>query len=388
MQLSHQQNQALDAIGRWMKTDDPVFYLAGFAGTGKTTLAKYVQSGKTIFAAFTGKAAYVLKQKGCEAFTIHQLIYQPKERSRERLLALQTKLANTTDEVEIKKLEADIAFEHKKLNSPNFVLNPDSPIKEADLLVIDECSMVSHQMAEDLMSFGTKILALGDPAQLPPVFGSGFLAGRSPDISLTEIHRQALENPILRIATGLRNRQLPAIDNDMVVPWGSIEPEEALTFEQILVGRNRTRKAANDRVRGLKGIADSDIPVSGDRLVCLRNDHEVGLLNGSTWTVDECYDPGDEFIDLIVTDGAETLAVQAHKHHFMVKDDRPLPFWIRKEAQEFDFGYALTVHKAQGSEFDSVLVFDESDAFGNDRFRWLYTAATRAANRLKLVLSC
>jgi len=174
----------------------------------------------------------------------------------------------------------------------------------------------------------------------------------------------------------------------MVVSWGDITPEEALGFDQILVGRNKTRKAINKRIRTLKQM-NSDIPLDGDRLVCLRNDHEVGLLNGSIWQVDTCIDMGDKYLDLIVKDpetDSDFIAVQAHRHHFIVKDDTQLPFWERKEAQEFDYGYALTVHKSQGSQWDRVLIFDESGCFGADQYRWLYTAVTRAAKEVKLVV--
>lgn len=388
MKLSHQQSEALDAINRWRKdSNEQVFKLRGYAGTGKTSIAKYAASGATLFCAFTGKAAYVLRQKGCEAFTIHQLIYQPKERSRNKLKELEIELANTDDPEKIMELERQIDFEHKKINSPNFVLNPDSPVKTADLIVVDESSMVNEQMAQDLMSFGTKILTLGDPAQLPPVFGRGFFIDGDADYMLTEIHRQAKDNPIIDLATRVRNRKRIMPDGKMVRAWGSITPEEVLEYDQILVGRNRTRKSTNRRVRTLLGRY-TDIPTEGDRLVCLRNDHEVGLLNGAIWEVESCFDTGDEFLDLIIKDpdtGSDFLAVEAHRHHFMSDCDKPIPFWIRKEAQEFDYGYALTVHKSQGSQWNKVLIFDESGAFGDDCHRWLYTAVTRAAKEVTVV---
>lgn len=386
MQLSYQQQQAIDAIGRWMKSDQQLFRLFGYAGTGKTTLAKYAASGATLFCAFTGKAAYVLRQKGCEAFTIHQLIYCPKDRSQKKLRALEAELKNTDDPVRIEELEREIAFEHKKLNSPNFVLNPDSPVKTANLIVVDECSMVNEQMAMDLMSYGTKILVLGDPAQLPPVFGTGYFIKAKPDFMLTEIHRQARGNPIIQLATRVRQQEEIRPDGDMVVPWGSVTPEQVMDYDQILVGCNATRKATNRKIRTLLS-RQSDTPEAGDRLVCLRNDHEVGLLNGAIWEVESCFD-GDEFLDLIVFDPdskANYIAVEAHRHHFMSDTPTQIPFWIRKEAQEFDYGYALTVHKSQGSEWDKVLIFNESGVFGHDSHKWLYTAVTRAAGKVTVV---
>ncbi len=386
MKLAGQQQQAIDAIGRWMNSDQQVFRLFGYAGSGKTTIAKYAASGATLFAAFCGKAAYVLRQKGCEAFTIHQLIYTPKDRSQKKLKELELSLKNTDDPVVIADLERQIEFEHKKLNSPNFVLNPDSPVKTADLLIIDEVSMVNEQMAMDLMSYGTKILVLGDPAQLPPVMGTGYFIKAEPDFMLTEIHRQAKGNPIIGLATRVRQQEEIRPDGGMVVPWGSVTPEEVMGYDQILVGRNATRKATNRKIRTLLG-RQSDTPEAGDRLVCLRNDHEVGLLNGAIWEVESCFD-GDEFLDLIIFDPdsrANYIAVEAHRHHFMSDAPTQIPFWIRKEAQEFDYGYALTVHKSQGSEWGKVLIFDESGAFGRDAHKHLYTAITRASEKVTVV---
>ena len=386
MKCSGQQLQALDAISKWLKTDQQIFRLFGYAGVGKTTIAKYAATGATLFCAFTGKAAYVLRQKGCEAFTIHQLIYCPKDRSQRKLKELEVELKNTEDPMKIADLERHIAFEHKKLNSPNFVLNPDSPVKTADLIIVDECSMVNEQMAMDLMSYGTKILVLGDPAQLPPVMGTGYFIKAEPDFMLTEIHRQAKGNPIIGLATRVRQQEEIRPDGGMVVPWGSVTPDEVMGYDQILVGRNATRKATNRKIRTLLG-RQSDTPEEGDRLVCLRNDHEVGLLNGAIWEVESCFD-GDEFLDLIVFDPdsrANYIAVEAHRHHFMSDAPTQIPFWIRKEAQEFDYGYALTVHKSQGSEWDKVLIFDESGAFGRDAHKHLYTAITRASGKVTVV---
>ncbi|MHC4215855.1 MAG: AAA family ATPase, partial [Planctomycetota bacterium] len=209
MKLASQQIQAVDAIHNWRnRSASQVFRLFGYAGTGKTTLAKYVAEAcrLPLFCAFTGKAAHVLRQKGCEAVTIHQAIYSPQERSKQRLQSLETdlfKLENPEDPkdidlVAIEKIRKEIAAENRKLSSPKFKLNPDGPIKDADLVIIDEVSMVNEQMANDLLSFGVDILVLGDPAQLPPIFGSGYFIDAKADFMLTDIHRQARDNPIIR----------------------------------------------------------------------------------------------------------------------------------------------------------------------------------------------
>ncbi len=327
-----------------------------------------------------------LTEKGCEAFTIHQLIYCPKDRSQKKLKELELHLKNIDNAEEIAETERQIAFEHKKLNSPNFVLNEDSPVKTADLIIVDECSMVNEQMATDLMSFGTKILVLGDPAQLPPVFGAGWFIAAQPDFLLTEIHRQARGNPIIQLATRVRNEEWIKPDGGMVVKWGSVTPEEVLGYDQILVGRNATRKATNRKIRTLLGRT-TEVPEEGDRLVCLRNDHEVGLLNGAIWETESCFD-GDEFLDLIVFDPdckGNYTAVEAHRHHFLSDTPTQIPFWIRKEAQEFDYGYALTVHKSQGSEYQRVCyVMNKSRSWMLNR-KNLYTGISRAREHVTII---
>lgn len=391
MKLAPQQQRAIDAIKTWRRTkSSQIFRLFGYAGTGKTTLAKYIAEDCTLpfFCAFTGKAAHVLQQKGVTAFTIHKLIYIPQERSKLRLQELEAKLECCEEPDEAEKIEKEIKEEKKKLKSPKFALNPESPIKDSDLVIVDECSMVNEPMARDLMSFGVQILVLGDPAQLPPVIGQGFFINAKPDFMLTEIHRQAAENPIIRLATDIRQRRQPRPDGKMVIPWGSIDPKTVLQHDQILVGKNATKKATNHRIRDLLN-RQSDLPVEGDRVVCLRNDHEIGLLNGSIWTVDTCYDlDGDGKLDLIVkNEDGNYLAVESHSAHFLAREgEADIPWWLKKEAQEFDYGYALTCHKAQGSQWDSVLVFDESNVFRQDKYKWLYTAVTRAADRLTLVV--
>lgn len=395
MDWSPQQSHALDLVRDWLRSSEQVFRLFGYAGTGKTTLAKHLaeDAGKVLFGAFTGKAAYVLRRKGCsEATTIHKLIYQPKDRGRQHLLELEEELAEALRQgvVDVRRaseLRAEIVQEKENLKRPLFVLNPDSPVREADLLVVDECSMVDEHMGRDLLSFGRKVLVLGDPAQLPPVAGTGFFINARPDMLLTEIHRQARENPIIRLATAVREGHDPVLGqygDSVVMDWADVTEKEATEADQILVGTNRLRQGTNRRMRELQGRQGS-LPEEGDRLVCLRNDHKVGLLNGAIWTVKTVFPKSkDDRVNLEVTpeEGGEPIEVEAHTSHFL---GRELPFRERRQAQEFDYGYALTVHKAQGSQWCNVLIFDESRRFGQDKRRWLYTALTRASDRVTLV---
>jgi len=404
---SPQQDAALLAVKHWLESGtEQVFRVFGFAGTGKTTLAQYFAEGvegQVLAGAYTGKAAHVLRQKGFEgATTLHSLIYHAKEKSRAKLLELEAQLGTLKNELRtdgmpleeveqhrrVKDLKELIAKEHTNAARPMFSLNTDSVVKDAALVVVDEVSMVDEQMGLDLLSFDTKVLVLGDPAQLPPVFGSGyFTENAKPDVMLTEIHRQAGDNPIIDMATRVRlgkKLKLGTYGSSRVIKTDDLSAEIALEVDQILVGRNLTRFSYNERIRQLhKRIGQ--LPEKGDRLVCLRNNHDIGLLNGAIWYVDEFLGDTGDRVGLNVTpeDGGDLLTVDAHAHYFY-GNGKDLPWWERKEAEEFDYGYALTCHKSQGSQWDDVLVLDESYCFRQDRNRWLYTAITRAAERVTI----
>lgn len=374
MELSPQQDEALKAVARWLKTGQPqVFRLFGYAGTGKTTLARYFAEhvdGQVQFAAFTGKAAQVLRSKGAvNARTIHSLIYRPRGEE-----AVEDE---TTGKTSI---------------NPTFSLNRQSPIAKAALVIIDECSMVDEQLGRDLLSFGTPVLVLGDPAQLPPISGGGFFTEHEPDYLLTEIHRQARDNPIIRLALDVREgREFMRGDYGaaQVIGREDVNQDLVLKADQVLVGRNQTRRRYNQRLRELKGFT-ADYPQAGDKLVCLRNDPAKGLLNGSLWKVmtssRETVKPG---INLLVSPEEDdpdrgVAKIKLLKAAFENPEEE-ISWQQKKRFDDFDFGYALTVHKAQGSQWNEVVLFDESFAFKDTRQRWLYTAITRAAERLTVV---
>lgn len=359
MSFSPQQEGAIKAVNAWLA--DPgapqVFYLAGFAGTGKTTIARKLaeDAGKVVFAAFTGKAALVLRGKGCRgASTIHSLIYKPDEDDR---------------------------------GITAFKLNPDSPASTADLIVIDEVSMVGEELGRDLLSFGRRVLVLGDPAQLPPVKGEGFFTAGRPDFMLTEIHRQAADNPILALATKVREGgrlRLGAYGASQVIARRDVHQRMVLGVDQVLCGLNKTRRTNNAKIRSLLGRGGRFI--AGDRAVCLRNDKDKGLLNGGLWEVDEVeYQDADETIMVVrpLDAGMGVNAVSVTTHHAWIDGlEKEIPWQEQKKYQPFDYGYCLSVHKAQGSQWSSVLIFDESSVFRDDAAKHLYTAITRAAERV------
>ena len=179
MEWTAQQEAALDKVGRWRKSfNKPFFMLAGYAGTGKTTLARRLaedEDGIVLFAAYTGKAAHVLRKTGLKnVSTIHQMIYSPRTKCDLRYRQLKSQHAQLLKEdpvrkAELAKLEKELKAEKANLDRPDFTLKTDSLLSEAKLLVIDEYSMIDRVMGEDLLYFGCSILALGDPGQLPPV---------------------------------------------------------------------------------------------------------------------------------------------------------------------------------------------------------------------------
>ena len=363
VEWSPQQAQALSAVSAWLKDKDgpQVFRLFGWAGTGKSTLARHLAQGvKSVkYAAFTGKAALVMRKRGCKgASTIHSLIY---------------------------KLESE------KAGEPKFVLDDESAAATADLIVIDEVSMVDEPLGLDLLSFGTKVLVLGDPFQLPPVQGTGYFTAQEPDLMLTEIHRQAANNPIIHMSMEIREGgylERGRYGESLVIAKEDVDRDELMLADQVLVGRNKTRLDYNDRMRQLKGLPHHE-PVVGDRLVCLRNNPRKKLLNGQIWTVAEVTRKNAGKFQMVLDpedDAAAGIEARVVTHKaFFSGEEESLPWPERRTYDEFTFGYCLTVHKAQGSQWDNVYLFDESYVFREERARWLYTAITRAAERITVV---
>lgn len=387
---SPQQARALDAVGRWMRSGaDRVFRLFGAAGTGKTHLAAAIAEMAhvpVIFAAPTAKAAMMLSRRGCPAQTIHSLIYRVTPRSRARLDALVDRLA-VTDPVspEYESMLADIAEEEHILAQPLFSL-VGRDFDDDTIIIVDECSMVDQTVGGDLMSHGCRVIAIGDPYQLPPVRGEGYFCdGTQPDAMLDEIHRQAADSPIIAMATAVRSGDsLPIGDYGCgcaVIPRSSDFRDRALESSQIITGRNRTRRACNRRIRELRGLTGA-VAVS-DRVVCLRNDPDLGIRNGQIWTVMDVSFSGG-LADITMDDAADGMhTVQAHLDHFTGMT--PLAYSRGNGVAELDHGWAITTHKAQGSQWSDVLVIDESAAFGPQASRWLYTAITRAQHSVAVV---
>jgi exodeoxyribonuclease-5 len=404
MEWSPQQAEALSAVSSWYA--DPrrqVFYLAGFAGTGKTTLAQHLVEGvdgEVLFMAYTGKAASVLRERGCPgASTIHSVLYSVKESDRRKLAELQIELEEAAlyeDTRRVAELRAEINAERQRLARPKFALNPESPLKYAKLAVLDECSMVNKEIAADLMSFGVKLLVLGDPAQLPPVKGHGYFTNRPPDLLLTEIHRQAADNPIIRWATAIRNGDsIPYGDAGLArkVRKDRVSVEELMAAGQVLCGTNENRRKLNRLLRHQRGY-EGLYPLKGDKLVCLKNNRDIGLLNGVICeAMDHATADEDDLSLSVRIDSVELPGLTVSRAPFDVyanesanKVEHELLMADQRHLEQFDFGYALTVHKSQGSQWGDVMLWDDGFAKREPgmRRKWLYTAVTRAQHTLTI----
>ncbi|PZQ48749.1 MAG: ATP-binding protein [Rhodovulum sulfidophilum] len=358
--FSRQQREAFELGRAWLRAPDrQVFRLFGLAGAGKTTLARSLARlapGRVSFGAPTGKAALRMRQTGCRgAMTLHAMLYTPK---------------------------------FHKDGSVSFVLNlVDGPTLDAALIVVDEASMVNDELTRALLSLGRPILALGDPAQLPPPDGAGALTDAEPDYFLTEIHRQAEGSPIIELARRVREGEAPRHGDwggVRVIPRGVLGADEVLAFDAVIVGRNDTRSAMNRRLRAALGHGGS-VPGVGEKIVCCRNDRTIGIFNGEVFHIrglGRARARNTVKLDIVSEEGGAERSVLVRLEHFM---GGALSVKERRASQHFEWGYAITCHKAQGSAWDRVLAYDESACFGEQASRWLYTAITRAREQITIV---
>lgn len=383
MKLSGDQKKALNSLLDWHGSENKGQFitLGGYAGTGKTTLISLLRQRlwsknkklKVAFCSYTGKAARVLRLRlsGSGSLlsqdfvgTIHSLIYSPIEDEK-------------TKEIIGWKLKSKI---------------------EADLIVIDEASMVDGAIWRDLLSFGLPIIAVGDHGQLPPIKES-FNLMASPQLILEEIHRQAKDNPIIKLSLLARQEgKIPSgTFGKRVAKMNRQEVEARMAMEELLAnyndetlvlcGFNLTRIRLNRQIRQFLGFVEP-VPQRNDRVICLRNNHEAGIFNGMLGTVLSLKDKNEEWYKVkIAMDGEESsYRGQILKKQFNSRE--PINFTeyrrLATQGDLFDFGYALTVHKAQGSQARRVILFEERFSKMDDETwrRWLYTAVTRAEEEL------
>ena len=414
IELTRDQENAKNLIAEWfINTDDQIFVLSGYAGTGKTFLIDYIvryvlklRAGEeAVFVSPTGKAAANLVRNGTVAGTVHSLIYVRDEED----------------------FGVDENGEIVELDELRFIKKPkiDERIR---LIIVDEASMLNEAILNDLLSFNVKCLFCGDGAQLPPVNGTCPLLA-NPNYTMKEIVRQAADNPIIRLATmARRGERIPygnyedkvcVINQNMLV--GKKRKKLFLSADQIICGRNRTRVALNAEIRAYLGIdPQSLLPVDGEKLICtlnnweqpLDNDGQFFLVNGVIGRVKNVKEQMDDLamveftadfrkdkITVPFDTGIFTKGRYSHRYGARAitlfdgtvvgEENTQLLRKIRTIKDEpisrFEFAYAVTCHKAQGSEFNNVIVFDESWVFGEAQAQWLYTAITRARKKLLII---
>lgn len=388
MILTAKQEQGLQLAVQRYKTNEPYTCIGGFAGSGKSTLVRFIIDALQVpphqvcYVAYTGKAAQVLRRKGCaNAMTAHRLLYKsiPLENGR---------------------------FKHI----------PRTSIEPFKVIVVDEVSMLPKRMWETLLAHGKYVIALGDPGQLPPVAGDNNEVLEHPHIFLDEIMRQAQENEIIRLTMHIREGkplELFSGKDVRVVPRSEILKDGFLFWgDQILCAKNITRRQFNSTIRKISLNVNDNLPIVGDKVICLRNDWDFvnlsgdALVNGLSGTVKKItyldprhplFNPFMEktpLIDVMPDYDDTSIFEDIDIDYKLFSDGEPSINWknwkqIPKpyHPHEFDYGYVITVHKAQGSEWDKVIVFEEymKDQTRDDFKRWLYTAATRAAKKLIVV---
>lgn len=421
IQLTTDQQSVLDAIQGWFVDESApqVLRLFGAAGTGKTTLVSRVPTalglkmGTTALAgAFSGKAAHVLRSKGFEgAATLHSLcqVRMPnpakierdgllRELENDRLARQAIDRRDWPDAPEgmltidgLARIQARIRELERPARQLTFGRGEDSVITEADLLICDEVSMVGKRLAEDVLSYGTKVLVVGDPAQLPPIEGGGYFtdpAARFETVHLREVLRQALESPITRHATWVREVTRQEVEQAAwrlgSAPAASLD--QLIEADRVLVAFNDTRWGVIRTLRAAMGRPDGE-PVPGDEVICLQNNRDLGVFNGQTWTVEDAtYNRLHHTWDLVLVDElGETWEVAAFSEGFSQQGEKDLKQrntgW-RDEIALLTFAQAMTVHKAQGSEYPHVVIIAEPARQlrigGNWNIQpWLYTAITR-----------
>ena len=375
----------------WHNSTNQLFEISGAAGTGKTFLVRYImdQLGielkNVLFVAYTGKAATVMAANGLPAQTIHSAFYDYVKKP-------------------LRDENGRMVFDEK--NKPiikGCFEKKDHLKKKVDLIVIDESPMVNESFAKDIFSFGIPVIALGDRNQLPPVFGdSVFMI--NPDVTLTEIMRQAEGNPIIYLSQRVLNEEplVPGVyKNSYIISKRDVQDFQLQNSTMILTGTNHLRYAINDKFRNdYFGYGDKDFPQLGEKVVCKKNnwDRQLGssgiyLTNGMTGTVE--YTSRESFKnDSFIMDFKPDFGNKIFRN-LNVCYSRLMSPGLKEENQDFskkfkdqfEFGYATTVHASQGSQWDSVLFFDERIMRSKeDHKRFEYTAITRGINQIGIAI--
>lgn len=406
MQWNSEQEHVLKDMGQFVKDKDRrVYHLRGRAGTGKTTISSAVRDRhdnlRWIALAYTGKAASVLRSKHWDnAATINSKLTLPGMASRARLNAWKVELeamvhANQT--ANNKSIETDIANLKKKIDaeeinarSPVFIYNQETELMDYDVMVVDEGSMIGDQLGEYLMKVvneaGNKLIVMGDDNQLPPVKSHAYFMDVTADFMLTKIERQREGDPILHLADlALERKPLPLGTYGDSRVTNKLDLQECMDCDQMLVGKNDTRKYYTERLRQERGY--TDIVEVGEKLMCLANDAKRGYYNGTIWYVQEVYDysaSGERIMVRLSSDDDHEADRNAWLHVSCLKTGEKVDWREAEGAQSMVSAEACTVHKFQGSQGKHIVLVDESGIARQDAHRWLYTGITRAQEKVSV----
>jgi exodeoxyribonuclease-5 len=387
--LTKKQSIGLDIAVERYNQGEKYTVISGYAGTGKSTLVKFIVQAlpvdpeDLVYATFTGKAAQVLLSKGNEnAMTLHRLLYESIPR-------------------------ADGTFYRRKRKYLGY-----------SVVIVDEVSMAPKDMMELLFShYGVYVICLGDPFQLPPIDknADNHLLD-NPHVFLDEVMRQALDSDIIKLTMDIRNQK--PIQNFkgkdvQVLDKSKLTTGMLLWADQIISGTNKTRTSVNNQMRDLLGRGKD--PEDGDKVICLRNywdywaDNGDYLVNGTLGFLDNTYSTfnvlppwyGGDTIPIIqanfISDSnADYGSLQMDKKEILTGEkslDRKLEFRLSRSKKfcslipmDFTYGYCITCHKAQGSQWNKVLVIEEKFPFDKEEHkRWLYTACTRGSEKVVLL---
>jgi exodeoxyribonuclease-5 len=428
--LTAQQALGMEKIKNWYQPNirgdadgANVFRWFGYAGTGKTFSAARVPEAlgieRVAFGTYTGKAASVLRRSlgrygvNYPVTTIHSAIYFPTTSAEARaalesahmeLIDTRQALENQPGEAEtikarIAELESEIPELEANARRLSWEFNPDGPWAGLDLIVLDEVSMVNAKLAADIESYGVPILVLGDPAQLPPVEGGGYYTDADPDHLLTDVQRQALDNPVLNLATRVRE----STTGRLGLTETDTEPASlstAMDHDQVLCWTNKRRWAMISAMRRKLGRPEGAV-VPGDRIMCLTNNKDLAVFNGEQFEVKAVTEGTLGPTLTVETETGLTRNIAAFADGFQGQE---LQVQAKNSGQGMrglrmlaTFAQAITVHKAQGSEWDSVYVVNETpglismaakrkgsqEGIAQGR-QWLYTAVTRAKERVTI----
>ena len=389
--LTDHQRDALEAL---LDLPGQVVALRGLAGTGKTSIIPALAQAldDVTVAAPTNRAAGVLSRKGLDAVTLHKACLRPyfteqfeefsnwvQNPNSQRMPILLKKFSPQDAILKVNQCsnnfeKACIAF---NLNPMDHILGWSARDQEQkSCLIIDEASMVGERMLDEARKVFDRIILVGDPGQLRPIKDTSVLE-HAEGVEITEIHRQALDSPIVQFAHAIRHSR----PGEFVDPPEGIEISNRFDYEKgpVIVYTNKTRRSLNSGMRRMMGLPEHELAV-GEPLVCKATVKEwtsQGLVNNSLWTYE-----GDGFVEN--EDGFKVFVDRMHIDGI----DKDPPHFLDCQ---FQLGYAITAHTAQGSEWPSVQIYvNEVAAFekqnGRDEAqKWLYTAVTRARENLTLV---